>query len=169
MSIVLPDAKFRELVDATIDRGRRRVVDDLRRAGVTQTTAVVGGHKEAAVLVDGDATGRARRTHGRHRDGRIKTELHILSPRSAFAEGRRRYLRSSTCLTRSINFCASGGAVSVATEMIVREDAIDILAGQRLMEFQPRISRLGFDAHPDFGELAGAAGLFFVAVFGIAF
>ena len=32
----------------------------------------------------------------------------------------------------------------------------------------PRVARLGFDAHPDLGELARAAGLLFVAVFGFA-
>ena len=35
-------------------------------------------------------------------------------------------------------------------------------------ELQAGVARFGFDAHPDFGELAGAAGLFFVAIFGVA-
>ena len=46
--------------------------------------------------------------------------------------------------------------------------AVDVLAGEGFGEFDAAVAFLGFDAHPDFGELAGAAGLFFVAVFGFA-
>jgi hypothetical protein len=48
------------------------------------------------------------------------------------------------------------------------EDAVDVLAGEGFGEFDAAVAFLGFDAHPDFGELAGAAGLFLVAVFGFA-
>ena len=37
------------------------------------------------------------------------------------------------------------------------------------MNSTSRVARLGLDAHPDFGELARAAGLLFVAVLGFGF
>src|SRR5437667_7725789 len=49
------------------------------------------------------------------------------------------------------------------------EHAVHVLTSQRLSEFEAGIAGLWFDAHPDFSELAGAAGLFFVTVLRIAF
>src|SRR5262249_11557583 len=48
------------------------------------------------------------------------------------------------------------------------EYAVHVLARQRLRELQAGIPRLGFDAHPDLGELAGATGLLLMPVLGIA-
>ena len=47
--------------------------------------------------------------------------------------------------------------------------AVHVLADERLGELHAAVARPGFDAHPDFGKLARAAGLLLVAVFGIAF
>jgi len=44
------------------------------------------------------------------------------------------------------------------------KNPVHVLAGQRLREFQPGVSWLGFDSHPDFRELARAARLLLVAV-----
>ena len=49
------------------------------------------------------------------------------------------------------------------------EIPVHVLPDERLCEFHAAVARLRLDAHPDFGELARAAGLFFVAVFGFAF
>ena len=47
-------------------------------------------------------------------------------------------------------------------------DAVHVLADEGVGELDAGVARFGFDAHPDFGELAGAAGLFLVAVFRVA-
>ena len=44
------------------------------------------------------------------------------------------------------------------------EDAIHVLPGQGLSEFNAGVAFLGFDAHPDFGELSRPAGLFLVPI-----
>ena len=43
-------------------------------------------------------------------------------------------------------------------------NTVHILTGESLSELDAGIARSGFDTHPDLGELAGAAGLFFVAI-----
>ena len=48
------------------------------------------------------------------------------------------------------------------------KDAVHVLAGQRFGEFDAGIARQRLDLHPDLGKLPRAAGLFLVAVFGIA-
>ena len=45
------------------------------------------------------------------------------------------------------------------------ERAVHVLSDERIGELQSRVARFGFDAHPDFGKLARAAGLLFMAVF----
>src|SRR5882724_1924659 len=45
---------------------------------------------------------------------------------------------------------------------------VHVLASERLCEFQTTVSWLGFNSHPDFGELAGAASLLLVTVLRIA-
>ncbi len=44
------------------------------------------------------------------------------------------------------------------------EHTIHILADQRVGELQAGVARPGFNTHPDFGELAGATGLFLVTI-----
>src|SRR5258705_3443594 len=48
------------------------------------------------------------------------------------------------------------------------EDAIHVLACQRLREFDISAAWFGLDAHPDLRELPGASCLFLVAIFRLA-